>query len=72
MNLFADPEIVNARKLLCNSCENKGSTFGVEVCKLCGCVIAAKSTIRSAECPIGKWKEIPTDEIPNNAIKYID
>lgn len=44
---------------VCNSCEHKESTLGVNRCKVCGCALRAKifSPVDGA-CPEGKWDSI--------------
>ncbi len=31
-------------------------------CKQCGCIMSAKTKLPNAECPLGKWGRIYTDE----------
>jgi glycosyltransferase involved in cell wall biosynthesis len=52
---------------VCNSCEHKDETLGVNRCKVCGCALKAKvfSPVLGA-CPEGKWDEI--DNITNQEI----
>jgi len=52
---ITDQTIVNKRFDICKGCEHfiKITTQ----CTQCGCVMKAKTTLRNAECPIGKWKK---------------
>ena len=46
-------EIAQERLDICKSCEylfKKTNT-----CKKCGCFMEAKTKLKKAECPIGKW-----------------
>jgi hypothetical protein len=56
-DLFKVSVQVRARQKICASCSSLTHTFGVETCRECGCVIAAKTRILSAACPLGKWVE---------------
>lgn len=49
----SDRELIEQRLVVCNSCEwfNKR----LAKCKKCGCFMKLKSTLKEAECPIGKW-----------------
>jgi len=49
-------EIRQSRYSICNDCEFffKPTT----TCLKCGCVMAAKTYLPSASCPIGKWQHI--------------
>lgn len=43
----------------------KGCEFFIKVttqCKKCGCIMAAKTKLPNASCPIGKWGQINTEE----------
>ena len=47
-----------ARRKVCDACPEKGSTFGVDTCKKCGCVLSFKTKLTDAECPLGKWNNV--------------
>jgi hypothetical protein len=49
----SDRELIESRLAVCNTCEwfNKR----LAKCRKCGCFMKLKSTLRQAECPIGKW-----------------
>lgn len=50
---YTDEETMQARLDICNACEflfKKTTT-----CKKCGCFMVAKTKLKKAECPIGKW-----------------
>ena len=52
--LKTDEETANQRYAICLECpELIGLT---KQCKQCGCFMAMKTKIKSAECPLGKWK----------------
>jgi hypothetical protein len=48
----ADRDVVNKRRLICKNCEELNKNF---FCGKCGCLIAAKTTIKSEICPKNKW-----------------
>lgn len=50
--LIAEPEIVEQRISLCNSCEHLS---GLRNCKRCGCFVDAKTILKNTNCPVGKW-----------------
>ena len=39
------------RTNICKECENKENV----ICKLCGCILAAKTRVLEEKCPIDKW-----------------
>lgn len=52
------------RRDICNKCPNQRGyfkLFGIVLfkrakqCKLCKCSILLKTSVKDAECPIGKW-----------------
>ena len=49
----SDEDLMKERLDICNQCEflRKGS----QRCKLCGCFMTLKTTLKQAKCPIGKW-----------------
>lgn len=47
-----------ARKRACLECPEKRVTFGIDMCNQCGCIIAAKVTLRASTCPLNKWSHI--------------
>ena len=46
---------IQIRRDICNSCEHLKTFVGIESCDVCGCAIWAKTRIKSASCPKGKW-----------------
>lgn len=48
---FITQEERNNRIKICNICEYNR----LKVCTQCGCMIDAKTKLKKAECPIGKW-----------------
>lgn len=51
-NKLVDDQIANDRYKICNDCPFFSIT---KQCKKCGCFMAAKTKLKSAQCPIGKW-----------------
>jgi hypothetical protein len=50
---ITDQEIVDKRFSICKGCE-----YFIKLttqCTKCGCVMRAKTTLKNAECPVGKW-----------------
>lgn len=49
----SDQDLIKSRLEICNKCEwlNKR----LQKCRQCGCFMKLKSTLKVAECPIGKW-----------------
>jgi hypothetical protein len=54
-------EIAEERLAICKQCDRL--TLGV--CKECGCFMLAKTTLRWASCPLGKWGVVPPTEPEN-------
>lgn len=51
--IFCSEEVISARLRTCKSCpEFIGST---SQCRKCGCFMSAKTRLKVASCPIGKW-----------------
>jgi hypothetical protein len=44
-------EIAEERLNICKACDE----YALGVCKKCGCVMVAKTPLKFAGCPIGKW-----------------
>ena len=44
-------DLSSYRWSVCAGCED----LEVNKCKICGCMLDAKTRARSAKCPIGKW-----------------
>ena len=51
--ILAKTEVREKRKSICENCEHNRKPY--EICKLCKCFIPAKTSLKSAACPIGKW-----------------
>jgi hypothetical protein len=47
----AKSESINNRRILCQACEH----FNGHLCTKCGCLMAVKIRMATAECPVGKW-----------------
>ena len=48
---YVPQETKRKRIEICNVCEHNR----MQLCKLCGCMIQMKTTLKKASCPIGKW-----------------
>jgi hypothetical protein len=44
---------IEERMSICRACPEFISL--TTQCKQCGCIMKAKTTLKNAECPIGKW-----------------
>lgn len=49
----ADRELIESRLKICNECP--AFRKNLMKCTKCGCFMKLKSTLKQAECPIGKW-----------------
>lgn len=49
----SDRELIESRLKICNDCE--WFHKNLQKCRQCGCFMKLKSTLKQAECPIGKW-----------------
>ena len=47
----SDQELIDYRMSICRECP----FFTGKRCRKCGCFMALKTTLRQAQCPIGKW-----------------
>lgn len=63
-NIAFDPnnqqaELAAKRIEICNSCDKKITTVGINRCSVCGCALKGKvfSPVKGA-CPEGKWNEV--------------
>lgn len=52
--IFLSKEEIEERLNLCKACDNFTEK---QFCKICGCYMPIKVTVRRMECPIGKWKK---------------
>lgn len=59
-NFFVKNDIQKERMAICNKCEHKTDRwlviFKEDSCGLCKCSIPKKTKLKSAKCPIQKWK----------------
>jgi hypothetical protein len=53
VELKVDDETRHTRLSLCMSCEHLFEP--TNSCKKCGCFVGAKTWIKDAKCPLGKW-----------------
>jgi len=51
--VFAEKETQRRRMALCHRCDEFIKI--TNQCKQCGCFMAAKTRLKYAECPLGKW-----------------
>jgi hypothetical protein len=51
------------RIALCNSCPEKGTSVGFDICNKCGCILGFKTFFKLSSCPLNKWV-IPEDQLP--------
>jgi hypothetical protein len=51
--LIVDDELAKKRMEICKACPHFISL--TTQCKKCGCIMAAKTKLKNATCPIGKW-----------------
>jgi len=63
---FTKPEIARERLDICKTCPNFLSI--TKQCKICFCIMPAKTILAAASCPIGKWHQ--TDIYADNSIEY--
>ncbi len=49
----SDQSLIEERLKVCNSCEWFDKRLAR--CRKCGCFMRMKSTLKQAQCPIGKW-----------------
>lgn len=68
MNIFSSADLSEKRIKICEACKHfrkrtrtcgtpvKGNKIGDK--RLCGCFMDIKSTLKFANCPLGKWKEL--------------
>jgi prolyl 4-hydroxylase len=64
-------EIASKRIEICNSCEYKKNSLGVNYCSKCGCALKAKIfSLRKNSCPEGKWNII--DNVMENNKIYVE
>jgi hypothetical protein len=55
-NIFAPEETQQTRMNICNSCEDFNAK--TTQCRRCGCFMSAKTKLKVASCPIGKWSRL--------------
>jgi hypothetical protein len=60
MWLMASKEIVDQRKSLCDTCENRSK---MNICSLCSCFIPMKVEFAASSCPINKWDKVGHGDI---------
>lgn len=55
-NKYKHTPFVKSRAEICSRCKelNKMNKF----CKICGCFIPAKITVKKEKCPVGYWDKV--------------
>jgi hypothetical protein len=53
---YTEKEIRDIRYDLCKQCDKLFKP--TRTCRECGCFMAAKTWLKHAECPIGKWGKV--------------
>ena len=65
--MLYDNDIIQERRDECAKCEFKfqSNMFGkmVDRCKLCKCVILAKTRVARSSCPDGRWDKVDTSKL---------
>lgn len=64
--------LAEKRYEICNSCPNRVTKLGIEVCKKCGCPLSKKIfTLKDQEsCPIKKWDDVNAEFRKTKKSKY--
>jgi hypothetical protein len=57
---IVEKSVREERLVICKSCPELAKLLG-GICKKCGCNMVAKTWLVSAECPLKKWKDEPTE-----------
>jgi hypothetical protein len=55
-NIFVEQQIQQTRMSTCQSCEDFNAK--TTQCKKCGCFMSAKTRLKTASCPVGKWGKV--------------
>ena len=59
-------DVAAKRMAMCNQCPSKGHKCEVPgtapCCNECGCSLAFKTRALSAECPLGEWKALMSED----------
>jgi hypothetical protein len=59
-------DVAKFRKEVCDDCTSKGDDCAVPgtapCCNECGCSLTFKTRALSADCPLGKWKAVCTED----------
>jgi hypothetical protein len=51
----ADDAAIARRQAICNACPEVIVTLGIRRCRVCRCVLAAKTANADEKCPLEKW-----------------
>lgn len=52
-NMYVEEDLAKERYSICKACPELIKV--TKQCKKCGCFMAAKTKIKGADCPLGKW-----------------
>jgi hypothetical protein len=58
--MIVDKEIAFERAAICNSCPELFKPTWT--CKKCGCFMKVKTRVSFAECPLGKWGKVSSED----------
>lgn len=54
----APSDVIKARKAICDDCPERDRS---NICRECGCALAAKQRLLSWRCPLDRWPAVPAD-----------
>jgi hypothetical protein len=56
----ADKQTIAARRVICRGCPESVTSLGgvLATCRICGCALALKTTLKGESCPQGKWPAV--------------
>lgn len=67
-------KLADERYSICQSCEHRKKSLGIERCNLCGCPLSKKIftlNMQSDSCPDGRWKDVDREFIERNSKKRL-
>ncbi len=53
--MFVDGDVKESRLRICRACPEFAKTTAT--CKVCGCFMKIKTTLKTANCPKDKWND---------------
>lgn len=54
-SLQVSDDIRERRRSICDKCDQKAETLGVDYCKACNCLLDLKTRMSASDCPLKKW-----------------